>query len=85
LTIARSINDSEVIVGFQEGAGTDSRALVWVNGNVYSLTDLIRERDPLKPFAILQFAWKVNNRGQILVSGFDVREPEVYAHFLLTP
>jgi len=85
LTVARSINDSEVIAGFQEGEGTGSRALVWTNGNVYSLTDRIRERDPLKSFAILQFAWKVNNRGQILVSGFDTREPEVYAHFLLTP
>lgn len=85
LTVARSINDSEVIVGFEEVPGSPAIALVWINGNVYELDDLIRERDLLKPFIELTVAWKVNNRGQILADGIDTREPGVQAHFLLTP
>ena len=87
LTVARSINDSEVIVGFQENLdpSTGATALIWMNGNVYSLTDLISARDPLKPFVRLALAWKVNNRGQILAEGPDSREPTVGAYYLLTP
>ncbi len=84
-TYARSINDSEVIVGFSEGVGVEATALVWLNGNVYSLTELISPDESLRPYVRLRHAWKVNNRGQILVDGIDVREPDVFAHFLLTP
>ena len=60
-TYARSINDSEVIVGFSEGVGVEATALVWLNGNVYSLTELISPIESLRPYVRLRHAWKVNN------------------------
>ncbi len=80
---AYSINDSEVIVGFSEDVGVEARALVWLNGTVYALRDLVRAED--RPFVNLRLATRVNNRGQILAVGVDLLNPSSSGQFLLTP
>ena len=59
-TYARSINDSEVIVGFSEGVGVEATALVWLNGNVYSLTELISPDESLR--LVRQIASRVEGK-----------------------
>jgi probable HAF family extracellular repeat protein len=75
---ASSINDWGVIVG-----GTILRrqpspfvATLWFRGRAIDIDTLIRNDDPLKPFVHLISADKINNRGDIVATGFDSRSPD---------
>jgi len=62
-------------------------AILWRDGAVYALDDLISVADSRKPYLHLEAGIDVNNRGQILTYGRDSRDgaeggPRL---FLLTP
>jgi uncharacterized membrane protein len=75
---ASSINNAGILVG-SVSDGSTAMALVWQNGAVYNLNDLIRADDPLHDSAQLQQAAAINNRGQILALGAR------NTNYLLTP
>jgi uncharacterized membrane protein len=77
---ANSINNAGTVVGYlSDGSTNTAMALVWQEGVVYNLNDLIRADDPLRSSAQLQQAAAINNRGQILALGAGS------TNYLLTP
>lgn len=75
---ASSINDWGVIVGGTALPRQPSPfvATLWFRGHAVDLDTLIRDDDPLKPFVDLTSAHKINNRGDIVATGFDSRSPD---------
>ena len=60
--------------------------LLWEDGVVYDINDLIAPDDPLKPYVTLIRSWLINDRGQLVVQGTDSRHPSVHQPpYLLTP
>jgi hypothetical protein len=87
---AQDINERGQIVGWQDIFVSPDQAaeivpLLWQNGNVYDLHDLIDEDDPLRPFARLLICSAINDRGVILANGRDSRRPNVSVQYILTP
>jgi probable HAF family extracellular repeat protein len=82
---ASSINNWGVIVG-----GTilqpefQSTATLWLGNHVVELDSLVRADDPLKPFVHLASAENINDRGDMLVSGFDSRAPGARTLYFMT-
>ena len=74
-TGADRINSSGQIVGtgWTSSDSESSRAVVWIDGKLYDLNDLIDPSDQLKSYVTLTSAGDINDRGQILVSGVDSR------------
>lgn len=86
--IAFGINDWGAIVGGSTALVSEfeirSAATLWFGDHVYDLNDLVDERDPLKPFVRLEGARRINNRGDVVVSGTDSRNPDGASYYLLT-
>jgi probable HAF family extracellular repeat protein len=77
---AISINDLGQIIGTEQNNDTgQSTPLIWQNGQVYDVNDLIRADDPLRASVQIQGLLFLNNRGQIVATGTDSR------NYLLTP
>jgi len=90
-TRASAINNSSVVVGSSSDAsGASKTATVWYGSQVADLNTLVRANDPLKPYVRLESALLVNDRGEIVARGIDLRDfPQFDApadnHYLLTP
>jgi probable HAF family extracellular repeat protein len=80
---ATGINDAGLIVGVNLTLN-GAIPMLWWNGQMYNLNDLVRADDPLRGVAQLQFAQAINNRGQILVQGTDANTHLVML-YRLTP
>jgi probable HAF family extracellular repeat protein len=86
ITEARSINNRGQIVGTEFFAPLPEFVpLLWENGAVFELNDLVASDDPLKPYVTLLNAQIINNRGQIVATGVDSRAPDLGVVYLLTP
>jgi hypothetical protein len=48
------------------------------------LHTLIRADDPLQPYVHLESVEEINNRGDLVATGFDSRQPTVLVTFFLT-
>jgi uncharacterized membrane protein len=81
---AGGINNAGQIVG-TNNTSTGSIPVLWQDGQVYNLNDLIRADDPLRPHVELQGVQLINNRGQILAQGTDLRLPGSVIVYRLTP
>lgn len=77
---ASGINDFGQIIGDERNSDTDQiTPLLWENGHVYDVNDLIRADDPLRASVHINDVLFINNRGQIVATGTDSR------NYLLTP
>jgi hypothetical protein len=88
-----AINDRGVAIGSTStirGESVEEIPTVWRNGQAADLNTLICSGDPLQPYVRLAptqqgaAALLINNRGQILATGYDSRSPWG-SYFLLTP
>lgn len=90
-TVASGINNSSVVVGSSSDAsGGSTTATVWYGLQVADLNTLVRANDPLKPYVRLHSALLVNDRGEIVARGIDLRDFDQFDapavnHYLLTP
>jgi uncharacterized membrane protein len=90
-TSTSAINNSSVVVGTSYDASRNSpTATLWHGSQVADLNTLVRENDPLKPYVQLESALLVNDRGEIVARGIDVRDFDQFDapavnHYLLTP
>jgi uncharacterized membrane protein len=87
-TFAGDINDAGTIVGVTlvlvEGE-TQNIATLWnADHEVMNLNHLIDSRDPLSSFVVLEFPTHINDRGEILADGRDLRTG-LRATYFLTP
>ena len=80
------INNWGVIVGGVTIVQPEFRttATLWFGNHVVELDSLVRADDPLKPFVHLSSAGHINDRGDIVVSGFDSRTPDVQMTYFMT-
>jgi len=82
---ALGINNLGQIVGAAEyGSGSNARAVLWHEGAIYNLNDLVSASDPLRPYVRLFHANAINESGQIAANGVDSRTGLSRA-YLLTP
>lgn len=83
---AEGVNDWGMIVGSTTLTQPESRqtATLWLGSYVAELDSLIGAGDPLKPYVHLESAGQINDRGDIVVSGFDSRSPSVRTTYLMT-
>jgi hypothetical protein len=87
---AHDINERGQIVGWQDIFVSPDQIsevvpLLWQDGNVYDVRDLIHEDDPLRPFARLFICTAINDQGVILANGDDSRRPNQSVQYILTP
>lgn len=76
---AASINDRGEIVGFS--SGTDARAFIYANGQMYDLNGLIDPTSPLAGAVHLDAAVAINSRGWIAANG--TRDDQTHAYLLI--
>ncbi len=84
---ATCINDFGVVAGQtarQVPTGLERTATLWFGGQVVDLNTLIRNDDPLRPFVHLESVEEINNRGDIIATGTDSRQPTVILTYFLT-
>jgi probable HAF family extracellular repeat protein len=83
---AASINNWGVIVGTTIVLQPQYRgtATLWLGNHVVELDSLVRADDPLKPFVHLASTEEINDRGDIVVSGFDSRAPDTRTIYFMT-
>ena len=67
---AIGLNDLDQAVG-----DSDGRAVIFSNGQIADLTNMIEQTSPLKPYVTLTQAWDINDHGWIVVDGRDSRFP----------
>ncbi|MEO8020196.1 MAG: hypothetical protein ABI769_20495 [Pseudomonadota bacterium] len=81
-----SINDWDVIVGGTTFVQPEYRitATLWWGSHVVELDSLVRTDDPLQPFVHLASASHINDRGDIVATGFDSRAPGVRTTYFMT-
>ena len=77
---ALAINDRGQIVG-----ALTEVAVLWQNGTAINLNNQIAATDPLQPYVHLQGASQINNLGQIVANGTDLRNSAIGQWYLLTP
>lgn len=75
---AVAVNDLGQIIGSEQSNGQNT-PLIWENGQVYDVNDLIRADDPLRASVQISSPQFLNNRGQIVATSTDGR------NYLLTP
>lgn len=85
-----AINNSSVVVGTSSDALDTATATVWYGSQVADLNTLVHANDPLKPYVRLHSALLVNDRGEIVARGIDLRDFDQFGapadnHYLLTP
>lgn len=80
-----SINDFGVVAGQTYILPGGQRiATLWFGRQVVDLHQLIRADDPLQPYVHLESVEEINNRGDLVATGFDSRQPTVSVTFFLT-
>lgn len=85
------LNNADVVVGTSSTESTSvETATVWYGVEAADLNTLVRANDPLKPHVRLQSALMINDRGEIVARGIDLRDFEEFGapadnHYLLTP
>jgi uncharacterized membrane protein len=87
---AADVNNYGIAVGFSSHsdpeAGEPPVATIWQQTLPADLNTLIASDDPLRPFVRLSGAGLINDRGQIVASGHDVRDGSfTVGYYLLTP
>jgi probable HAF family extracellular repeat protein len=78
---AKAINNFGVVVG-SATSGSSQVAMIWRDGEMDDLNDLIADDDPLKGQAIIRSATDINNWGWITA---DARKPNQDRGYLLIP
>jgi uncharacterized membrane protein len=81
---AWSINNAGDIVGATFSNNGGSIATLWRRGAPVDLNSLVRADDPFEPFVTLVAGNLINERGDIVVEGFDSRMPGVLLQYLMT-
>ena len=66
------------------GGGNDIPVL-WLFGSAFVLFCLFFQTDPLRPYVHLEFAYLINDRGEIVAFGTDSRNTDFHQQYLLTP
>jgi uncharacterized membrane protein len=85
-TLGVDINNAGNIVGLSyDNVLGANQATVWDQGVAYRVDDLISPTDPARPYVTIDYARKINNRGQILALGSDSRVPNVQLSYVLSP
>jgi probable HAF family extracellular repeat protein len=84
LASPEAINNRREIVGWINSVGGALRGFHYHRGTLSLLDELVIESDPLRPFVLLQEAFDINDRGQILLRGLDSRSTGVRG-YILTP
>jgi uncharacterized membrane protein len=90
-TRASAINNSGVVVGSSsDEAVAGETATVWYGVQAADLNTLVRANDPLKAHVRLHSALLLNDRGEIVARGIDLRDFDQFGapadnHYLLTP
>ncbi|HKU15497.1 MAG TPA: hypothetical protein VJQ52_13955 [Steroidobacteraceae bacterium] len=87
ISVPLSINDVGEIVGITElPQGGRAAATLWdEEGQVFDLNQLIRRSDPLRPFVTVAAALLINDRGEVVATGSDSRDPARNGVYLLSP
>lgn len=86
-TRAISINDFGVVAGHtlvSLPTGNELIATLWLREQPIDLNTLVRADDPLRPYVHLEEAIEINNRGDIVATGEDARDPMVRLTYFLT-
>jgi hypothetical protein len=83
---AADVNNHEVVAG-RSFTATGSIATIWRHRLPVDLNTRIASNDPARPFVHLEWAVKINNRGQILARAQDSRDAgqDLASWYLLTP
>jgi uncharacterized membrane protein len=90
-TRASAINNSGVVVGSSSDESVAGpAATVWYGVQAADLNSLVRANDPLKAHVRLHSALLLNDRGEIVARGIDLRDFDQFGapadnHYLLTP
>jgi uncharacterized membrane protein len=89
VAISADLNNRRAVVGttIDEQGPHRGVATLWRRGLATDLNALIAADDPLQPFIHLEAGLLINDRGQIVAFGRDLRDPErvVAYYYLLTP
>ena len=83
LSFAETINDKGQIAGIA-GIGRDYYGFIYTGGRIRKLDDLVSRRSPYKDIVRLEWALKISEKGQILVSGVNT-QTQVQTAYILTP
>ena len=84
---ATSINDFGVVAGQTAApvpAGFERTATLWFGGQVFDLNTLVRDDDRSRPYVHLEYIEEINNRGDMIATGTDTRQPMVMFTYFLT-
>jgi probable HAF family extracellular repeat protein len=79
------MNDSGQVTGIARTADGERHAFLWDGTAMLDLNALIDPADPLQSFVTLQHGIAINDRGQIVVNGFDRRHRREMVAYLLSP
>jgi uncharacterized membrane protein len=81
---AVDINKWGMIVGnvYDFDAAVISTPTLWFAGRAFDLNRLVRADDPLRPFVHLESPERINDRGDVIVSGVDSRTRARITYFL---
>lgn len=80
-----ALNERTQVVGTTQALSTHRDvATLWSDGRAIDLNQRIRSDDPLQPYVNLEYAIRINNRGQIVAFGIDSRVFTTI-YYLLTP
>src|SRR5262249_18804318 len=82
---ARSINQKGTVVG-TSGKTANLAAWIWEEGTTRDLNTLVAANDPLRSYVVLVKANGINDKGQIVVQGYDKRRgSSLVRGYLLNP
>ena len=82
---ARSINEHGTVVG-TSGKTANLSAWIWQEGVTRDLNTLVAAGDPLRSYVVLVKANGINDKGQIVVQGYDKRRGSSFVRgYLLNP
>jgi uncharacterized membrane protein len=84
---ADSINDFGAVAGqtlVTPSTGARLIATLWIRDQPVDLNTLIRADDPRRSYVHLENAKEINNRGDIVATGIDSRDPTVRLVYFLT-
>lgn len=89
-TRSSAISNSSVVGTSSDASGASATATVWHGLQVADLNSLVHANDPLEPYVRLHAALLVNDRGEIVARGMDMRDFDQFGapadnHYLLTP
>jgi probable HAF family extracellular repeat protein len=83
---AQAINEFGTVVGYARPSVGADTAMLWRDGELHDLNDLVAADDPLKSRVRLTGAGDINNFGWIAAGGFDsTYEPWQQRGYVLIP